>query len=366
MKRAYIVVLTAFALILFASPVKADTQIFVPISGTSTVSTFVGYFTTDPFQAIQINVYDLDCTTYRGTYEFTSTGAEFALSTRDNTQLEPVALGSGGDGCYKYTMWQPYPVATTIDYALFIRSGGTWTTEIASTTRTRIISMIPNANATSTIATTTSVSVSYFISPSDLSSTTDSGGTVHILSRVSGADVGFFTPATELVASTSGVGTINYTVNLTSHGTYSLYSSIFVKDKDDFFGQVFDATTTDFIWVSDFATSIFGTSTPDCSTSISTCGIFGYLFYPNKQALSMYDTFLTLVQKKPPIGYFVLIKSAMSNINASSTGAIVGWSIPAGILATFFAPVEGAITGILGFFILVQFYKRFKDVDLKG
>lgn len=229
------------------------------------------------------------------------------------------------------------------------------------------------------IASTTDVTLTYYVNAIDLASSTANGGILRFHSYVNGLDTGWQSTSTDISITTSGIASTTYQVALQHAGLYHLYASIYALDSYGSIGQVYTSTTTDFTFISDYYTSIFGTTTPqDQGIPYEPCNAlhvygciqnaFVYLFYPSSDSIGiqMFNEFKIIMYKKPPIGYFSMIKQAMNTVSASSTGAITGWIIPQGIITAFFTPVSTAVTGILGFFILIQFYKRFKDVDLKG
>ena len=230
-------------------------------------------------------------------------------------------------------------------------------------------------SVTPTIATSTTVAYVMQIAPDDLASSTSAGGGIKLHSYISGIDTNFQSASFDWIIPASGTVSTSTIFTLPNSGTYHLYSSIYSFNQYGQIGQVFDSTSTDFVFNSSFLQSVYGTTTPSgLAIPSAPCGVTDltgcvqnalvYLFYPNSNALDMYQQFITTLYQKPPVGYFAMIQSSLGSVTATSTGAITGWIIPAGIIDNFFTPVETAVAGVLGFFVLVEFYKRFKDVQL--
>lgn len=113
-------------------------------------------------------------------------------------------------------------------------------------------------------------------------------------------------------------------------------------------------------------TPVFNAPDLECSTFDLTCYIkkaFIWLIYPTESVKESFDSFITTIQSKPPVGYFNLLRDNLQGINASSTPAVTV-TIPASIKSVFFTPFDIAIAGILWFFFGIHFYKRLKDITL--
>jgi hypothetical protein len=398
MKRAYIAVLAVAMPLLFAPVVfAADFTIppALPVGYSYNGYDYIGYimgcsagYTSAPCGSWLVSFYTATSTysdDYGATFKAMGTTGDLLVPQLSNDAHE----FQMGNGWYTY-----YPCTGAFNSCSFygVAGGGigmwgdqsdsmsyfhsdrnfystTSQSYYAPSANTEIVSLVP------TVATTTVVAITYTVSADDLASTTAAGGTVRFLSRVNGLDTGFTSTSTAYVVSSSGFASTSYAVLLPHSGIYQVYASLFVENADSTFGQVFDSTTTEFTFNGTFYSSVYGTTTPaglaipnaECDvTHLAGCvqNAIVFLFYPNQTALDMFAQFKDTLYQKPPVGYFAMIQSSLAGVSASSTGAIVGWSIPAGIMTTFFTPIETAVAGVLGFFVLVEFYKRFKDVEL--
>lgn len=88
-----------------------------------------------------------------------------------------------------------------------------------------------------------------------------------------------------------------------------------------------------------------------------------WLVYPSESLVISYNGFLTTIQSKPPIGYFTLLASQLTTLNASST-PIVNFIIPPSFQTYIFHPFDLAISTILWFFFAIHFYKRLKTITI--
>jgi len=70
-----------------------------------------------------------------------------------------------------------------------------------------------------------------------------------------------------------------------------------------------------------------------------------------------------LINRKPPVGYFTQVYSAL-NMATTSTSTSVTWDIPDGVKTNFFTLIDIAIGSIIGWFAVVQLYHRGKDMHL--
>lgn len=104
----------------------------------------------------------------------------------------------------------------------------------------------------------------------------------------------------------------------------------------------------------------------ECSIS-SLTGCFKnamvWTFYPSQQVISRFYSLLELIQSKPPIGYFSIIKQNISNISATSTPAF-SVVIPAHLKSLIFDPFDTAIAVIIWIYFVFMFYKRLKHIQI--
>jgi len=106
--------------------------------------------------------------------------------------------------------------------------------------------------------------------------------------------------------------------------------------------------------------------TSNCSiTDITGCfkNAVVWAFYPSSASLEIYTTFIGLLQQKSPVGYFFVIKNAITGLNASSTPAF-NITIPVHLKTYIFDPVDIAIASILWVFFVFAFYKRLKHLTI--
>jgi hypothetical protein len=87
------------------------------------------------------------------------------------------------------------------------------------------------------------------------------------------------------------------------------------------------------------------------------------LFCPSQASLNVYSAFVSIIQTKPPVGYFYIVKNKLNNLATSST-PVFTVSIPVHFKQYFFNPFDTAIAGILWFFFAVHFYKRLKTITV--
>lgn len=104
----------------------------------------------------------------------------------------------------------------------------------------------------------------------------------------------------------------------------------------------------------------------ECSiTSLTGCfkNALIFLFYPTADTIVNYYKLLDLVQSKPPVGYFTLVKSNINNLSATSTKAF-NVVIPSSLKTYIFSPFDIGIGAILWFFFIMNFYKRLKHITI--
>lgn len=294
---------------------------------------------------------------------FTSDGEYYVTSTHDP---------SGG-------------TSTAGSYVFININGGSWTFDglipyAIMDNSTRFISTVP-ANGT-IVATTTAIGAEIYLNTNHLeisgSSTASYNPRIEI--DLTGIDntysASFFFPSASTRLATSGDQTFTATTSFTDNGIYSMVSKIRIPAFDQYPGETLNSTSTIFgvgsssisaLQAASASSSIAQHPVANCSiTDLTGCvqNALVYLFWPNRSSINLFSLFKDLLYQKAPIGYFAQVQRALSSISSSSTPAIVGWSIPAGILSNFFTPLRTAIAGILWFFFLVHFYHRVKSLNL--
>jgi hypothetical protein len=193
-------------------------------------------------------------------------------------------------------------------------------------------------------------------------------------------------------ATTSGVFNLDfdyrdaitpYTGTTTASITSSImfYVNLYQKDNNyyDPFGELdyrystlLDATSTSLTasttnaWELSTTTSILGYPEYECGiTSLTGCfknaGI--WLFYPSSDSIEKYNSFIELIQRKPPVGYFTIVKTSIGGLSSTSTSAF-SITIPNSLKQYFFNPMDAGIAGILWIYFLFMFYKRLKHIQL--
>lgn len=104
----------------------------------------------------------------------------------------------------------------------------------------------------------------------------------------------------------------------------------------------------------------------ECSIS-SLTGCFKnamvWTFYPSQETMSRFYALLEVIQSKPPIGYFSIIKGNLTSINASSTPAF-NVTIPTHLKDYFFDPIDTALSVIIWAYFILMFYKRLKHIQI--
>ena len=87
------------------------------------------------------------------------------------------------------------------------------------------------------------------------------------------------------------------------------------------------------------------------------------IFCPSQGSLAIFTSFITVIQSKPPAGYFYIIKNNLNNIS-TSTNPTFTLTIPQHFKDIVFTPFDIAISSILWFFFGINFYKRLKHITV--
>jgi hypothetical protein len=153
----------------------------------------------------------------------------------------------------------------------------------------------------------------------------------------------------------------NYATDLFSGQFDSRYKTLLVATT-----TTITATTTD---ISTLLTGrdVFAYPEYECGiTSLTGCikNALIWSFYPTQDSIEQYNDFISLLQTKAPIGYFYTAKDSLTGLSATSTSNVFDIDIPYSLKRYIFTPLDVAIAGILWFFFLINFYKRFKTIQL--
>jgi len=76
-----------------------------------------------------------------------------------------------------------------------------------------------------------------------------------------------------------------------------------------------------------------------------------------------WENLRSVMESKAPFGYFYMAKDSLGNLSATSTPT-TAITIPSSIKNTILIPLDTAISGILWFFFLFNFYKRLKFITI--
>lgn len=88
-----------------------------------------------------------------------------------------------------------------------------------------------------------------------------------------------------------------------------------------------------------------------------------WAFYPTQETLDNWNSLLTTIQTKAPVGYFFMTRDSISGLSATSTKAF-NVVIPSSLKTYIFNPFDTGIAAILWFFFIFNFYKRLKTITI--
>ena len=91
--------------------------------------------------------------------------------------------------------------------------------------------------------------------------------------------------------------------------------------------------------------------------------VFIVLFQPSTASIQNFTNLGTIIQNKPPFGYFNMLETDMNNINASGT-SIFNITIPYFIQVNIFTPIQTALAWIVWYVALIWLYRRLKNIQL--
>jgi len=271
--------------------------------------------------------------------------------------------------------------SSTGTYAIKRYASSTNTYEDISYGDTRIISLIPESNTTIIpfVATTTDRFadfdvdlLTYFNNTSDLIYVINTYLTNNNIpsyhystSTISGFVTGVSTSSYNIAHSVP-FGNYDLSVNLLDSNLNIIsattsYNITFGSSTNAItFSDVYGASSSNMFDIGQIATS------SNCSIlDLTGCvkNAIVWAFFPTQEAISGYSSFLGAIQTKAPIGYFYMIKNAITDINASSTSAF-NITIPQHIKIYFISPIDIGISGILWIYFLFMFYKRLKHIQI--
>jgi hypothetical protein len=89
-----------------------------------------------------------------------------------------------------------------------------------------------------------------------------------------------------------------------------------------------------------------------------------FLFIPSEHSLAQFSDLKTILQNKPPFGYFALLSTSLASITATATPMIATVLIPTTIQTNIFTPFKIGLQAIIWFVGLVWLYKRLTHIQL--
>lgn len=134
---------------------------------------------------------------------------------------------------------------------------------------------------------------------------------------------------------------------------------------EDVFFSVVASTDIDWGWDYGDEDTRDALARAECSiTSIQGCfqNALVYLFAPDPQVLSNFSNMWQQIAMLPPMGYVTVTINALSDLNASGSGAFSFPELP--FMNEIFTPLKTAIEGVLWVWIGAQFLHRVRDLDL--
>lgn len=150
------------------------------------------------------------------------------------------------------------------------------------------------------------------------------------------------------------------------------YTNPFSEEQNPLYKILLASTSTELTasttngWIMTNPEDILAYPEYECSiTSLTGCfkNAMIWLFYPSETTLQRFYALLEVIQRKPPIGYFTIIKNSIGGISATSTPAF-SITIPQHIKEYFFTPVDVAFGVIIWVYFIFMFYKRLKHITL--
>lgn len=181
--------------------------------------------------------------------------------------------------------------------------------------------------------------------------------------------VGYRVLATSTATTTTPISSPNTITASIYQYDNNYFTNPFSTIQDYRYKTLLDATSTaitSYNYTPDTIVDLFAYPEYECGiTSITGCiknaGI--WLFYPTQDLLNSFYNLKSLIEVKPPVGYFTMVKNSIGGINATSTKNY-NVTIPASIKNYIFTPFDIAIGGILWYMFAFSFYKRLKYITL--
>jgi len=87
------------------------------------------------------------------------------------------------------------------------------------------------------------------------------------------------------------------------------------------------------------------------------------LFSPDQSSLSNFYSLQSIIQTKPPVGYFYLIQQNLAT-TSTTTSKVFSIIIPASLKTTIFVPLDIACASLVGVYFMLSFYKRLKHITV--
>ena len=175
---------------------------------------------------------------------------------------------------------------------------------------------------------------------------------------------------------TTGTTTAQFGVDTTFYAKIYQYNNNYFNDPftgiiDPLYKTLLVATSTTMSPTALFyniasTTALFAYPEYECGlTSMIGCikNALIWAFYPTEDTITNYNSFLALIQEKPPIGYFTVVKNNLNNLTATSTSAF-SVVLPYSLKHYIFDPFDVGLASILWFFFIFNFYKRLKHITI--
>lgn len=323
---------------------------------------------------------------YKGTFPDNSTPIAGGTGVSTNTSWNNANLSAGStDGAYWYGFVfghnVNYNIVTRLQpsvYFVLYRTGGVWSTAVQNTS-TRFTSF--------TIATTTGT-----VNIQGYWNATTTSGIYEQLQFYQYDDIfgqqAFITQTATTTGNfnwtfpyidpptTIGTTTAQFGVDTTFYAKIYQYNNAYYNDPfsgiiNPLYKTLLVATSTTMTPSALFynlasTTALFAYPEYECGlTSMIGCikNALIWAFYPTEDTITNYNSFLALIQEKPPIGYFTVVKNNLNNLNATSTSAF-SVVLPYSLKHYIFDPFDVGLASILWFFFIFNFYKRLKHITI--
>jgi hypothetical protein len=170
-------------------------------------------------------------------------------------------------------------------------------------------------------------------------------------------------------------------------GHDDLYMCVAAIDKGMYFspefwylgtdGKITDLPCLHFKWAGwDYEAQAAGSTTPQVSSSFTfaECSLANFdlglcaadivigMVEPDQSAIDGFTGLQTLLNQKPPVGYFAMIHDNLTATTTATPAFTI--TIPPDLKSTVFNPFDIAVAGLLGIFYMLSFYKRLKNINI--